>query len=535
MKSNHAPGTQFMTETAYSPHSDFTKHPAGQGRWVLLATILASSMAFIDTNVLFVALPAIQAELKGSGSELLWISNAYALLLAALILVGGSLGDVLGRKRILMVGIALFAGASLACGLAPSIHFLIAARVVQGIGAALMIPGSLATLAASFDDNQRGQAIGKWSAFSAMTTILGPILGGELAHRGLWRVVFFINLPLALISLVVLYWKVVERQQWKAPAGLDYRGALLGTVGLGSIVYAFTEAPGRGLSHPVILFSLIGGLIFLFLFALVEMRVPKPMIPLHIFRSSIFSGTNVMTLFLYAALYGALLFAPLNLVQIQGYNSALAGRAILPFAGLVVVLSKWAGQLMDRYGPRLLLTVGPLIVGLGFALLARPGITAGPADYWFTFFPAFAAMGVGMGLTIAPLTATVMNSAGPAYVGSASGINNAISRTAGVLSVAILGAIALLSFRSQLINQTSHLNLSAEEQLALQAEAANLGEAKAPAGLPTDVAGAVQQAIQQAFVNTFQLIAWIATGLAWASALLAFVLLKKSNDQIQDD
>lgn len=526
-----------MAETSVSSPSDIAKYPAGQGQWVLLATILASSMAFIDSNVLFIALPAIQAEMNGTGSDLLWVSNGYTLLLAALILVGGALGDLWGRKRILMVGIALFAGASLACGLAPSIHFLIRARVIQGVGGALMIPSSLATLAASFNDSQRGQAIGKWSAFSTMTTILGPILGGELAHRGLWRVVFFINLPLAVVALVVLYWKVMEPQRSEAPAGLDYWGAFLATAGLGGIAYAFTEAPGRGLGHPLILFSFIGGLLFLFLFVLVEARIPNPLIPLHIFRSRTFSGANVMTLFLYAALYGALLFVPLNLVQIQGYNAALAGRAILPFAGLMILLSRWAGQVVDRYGPRLLLTVGPAITGFGFVLLARPGITAGPADYWLTFFPAFATMGIGMGVTVAPLTTTVMNSAGVAYVGSASGINNAVSRTAGVLSIAIMGAIALLSFRVQLMNQTTYLNLTAEVQALLQVEAANLGEAQAPAGLPTDTALAIQQAIEQAFVTTFRLIAWIAAGLAWASALLAFLLLQQrgSNHQIQDD
>jgi EmrB/QacA subfamily drug resistance transporter len=497
------------------------------GRWVLFAAILASSMAFIDGSALNIALPSIQEALAATGSDLLWIVNAYALFLAALILVGGSLGDRYGRKRIFMIGIALFAAASLACGLAPNTNVLIAARAIQGVGGALMIPGSLALIAASFEPSQRGRAIGTWSAFSTLTTILGPVLGGELAGRGLWRFIFFINIPLALAALAVLYAKVPESRDESAPAELDYLGALLVTFGLAGITYGFIEAPRLGWRDPLILIALFGGIIALVAFVLVEMRSPHPLIPLAIFQSRTFTGTNAMTLFLYAALAGALFFLPLNLVQIQGYPAALAGRAILPFALSLVILSRWAGGLVDRYGPRLLLTIGPLITGVGFLLLSRPGLTGGPADYWTTFLPPILTLGVGMGITVAPLTTAVMGSAPAHYAGSASGINNAVARTAGVLAVAIMGAIALLTFQNNLAARTSTLELPAEAHTALQAEAEKLGEAQPPTSLPPATQTAVEQAIKQSFNTMFRLMNYIAAALAWISALLAALLVEK--------
>lgn len=484
-------------------------------------------MAFIDGSALNIALPTIQQALGATGADLLWIVNAYALFLAALILVGGALGDRYGRKRIFMIGIALFAAASLACGLAPNTTLLIAARAVQGVGGALMIPGSLALIAASFASAERGRAIGTWSAFSTLTTILGPVLGGELAGRGLWRFIFFINIPLALLALAALAIKVPESRDERASAELDYPGAVLVTVGLAGITYGFIEAPRRGWLDPLILVALLGGLVALVAFVVVERRSSHPLIPLAIFQSRTFTGTNAMTLFLYAALAGALFFLPLNLVQMQGYHAAIAGRAILPFALALVILSRWAGGLVDRVGPRLPLTIGPIITGAGFFLLSRPGLTGGPADYWTTFLPPILALGIGMGITVAPLTTAVMGSASVQYAGSASGINNAVSRTAGVLAVAIMGAIALLTFQNGLTTRTAALALPAEARAALQAEAEKLGEAQPPANLPAEDETAVAEAIQQSFITTFRLMNYIGAALAWISALLAAVLVEK--------
>ena len=486
------------------------------GRWVLFATILASSMAFIDGSALNVVLPALQQDLGATGAQLLWIVNAYLLMLASLILVGGSLGDLYGRKRVFMIGVALFAGASMVCGLAQTADLLIAARVVQGIGGALMVPGSLAIISASFGPDRRGQAIGTWSAFSTITTVIGPLLGGELASRGLWRGVFFINIPLALLALAALRWKVPESRDARDAPRLDYPGAALVTVGLAGITYGFIEAPARGLSDPQILLALIGGAAALLAFLVVETRSRHPMMPLSLFRSRTFSGANLLTLF----------FLPLNLVQAQGYDEAMAGRATLPFALLLTLLSRWAGGLVDRYGPRLPLVIGPAITGLGFLMMAFPGLTNGPDDFWRTYLPAIAMTGVGMGVTVAPLTTAVMGAVSSNHAGVASGINNAVARTAGVLAIAVMGAIFLSAFGGALAVNTAEIVMTAEARAALQAEAGNMGNAQPPAMLPAEAHAAVADAIRESFVETFNLAALLMTGLAWLSALMSALLIE---------
>ena len=497
------------------------------GRAVLFATILGASMVFIDSTALNVVLPALQRDLHATGTDLLWISNAYTLLLASGILVGGSLGDHYGRKRVYMLGIALFSAASLVAGLAPNPGFLILSRIVQGAGGALMVPGSLAIISANFDANSRGRAIGLWSAFASLTTVLGPILGGFLASQGLWRGVFFINLPLAVLALVTLYLRVPESRDETLTRRLDYAGALTASLGLAGLTYSLTEVPTRGWSSPLILLTFFGGLVALAAFIAIETRTPEPMVPFHLFRSRTFTGTNLMTLFLYGALYSNLFFFPLNLIQVQGYSASLAGFTLLPFAILLTLMSRWAGGLADRYGPRWLLTLGPAIVGVGFALLAVPGLTHGPSDYWIAYFPAFLLLGAGMGLTVAPLTTAVMGFVSSNHAGIASGINNAVSRTAGVLALATIGALALLLFNTALATRSAPLPLSPADRTALQAEAAQLGGAQPPASLTPDVRDQVQQAIHLAFVDTFRVIMLIGAVLAWMSALLAAVFVDK--------
>ena len=497
------------------------------GRWILFATILASSMAFIDGTALNVALPALQRDLGASGTDLLWIVNGYLLFLSALLLIGGALGDAYGRKRVFMGGIALFAGASLACGLAPNALSLIAARAVQGIGAAFMVPGSLSIISASFQDRQRGEAIGTWSAFSTITTVIGPLLGGFLASAGLWRGVFFVNLPLAALALVALHWKVPESRGDAQPASLDWWGTGLVAVGLGALTYGFIAASERGFADPLAGGSLLLGSVLLATFVWVESRVERPLVPLRLFQSRVFSSTNLVTLFLYAALTAITFFLPLNLVQVQGYEAREAGLAMVPFALLLALLSRWSGRYADQHGPRGPLILGPLVTGIGFALLAGPGTTQGVSAFWRTFLPGIVAMGVGMGITVAPLTTAVMGAVSERQSGVASGVNNAVSRTAGVLAIAVLGVIALSTFDGALMHRVAALDLSPPARQALAVEAQKFGDAQVPESVDPARAPAVRQAIDLAFVDAFRRVALLCAALAGLSVVVAWIGLAR--------
>lgn len=498
-------------------------------RWILSAAILASSMAFIDSTALNVALPSLQSDLQASGAQLLWIVNGYLLMLAALILVGGSLGDKLGRKKIFMVGIGLFLLASLACGLAPTIAFLIEARVVQGIGGALMIPGSLAIISASFADERRGRAIGTWSAVTTLVTIAGPVLGGFLAEAGLWRGVFLINVPLGIAALLALFFKVPESRDEESSPAIDYLGAALASLGLAGLTYGFISAPRLGFGDLSVAGTLLGGVIALLGFVIVEARGDHPMLPLQLFRSRTFSGANLLTLFLYGALSVGIFILSLNLVQAQGYSQSIAGFAFTPFAVLIAVLSRLTGGLADRYGARLPLIAGPTLAGLGFLLLSFVGLADGPASYWTTFFPGILIFGVGMAITVVPLTAAVMGAAPAHYSGTASGINNAVSRIAGVLAIAIVGALALFVFADALDTRTAMLGLSDAVRSALRADAARLGAAGVPRGVTPEQSDAIGLAIRLAFVDTFHVVMLVCAALAWLSAAMAALLVRRES------
>ncbi|NJN17570.1 MAG: MFS transporter [Oscillochloris sp.] len=499
--------------------------PERAGFWTLFAAILASSMAFIDGSALNVALPALQRDLGASGAELLWIVNSYTLMLAALILVGGALGDRYGRRRIFALGIVIFTAASLACGLAPNPAFLIFARTLQGLGGALMIPGSLSLISVAFDDRSRGRAIGTWSAVTTITTVIGPALGGVLAEAGLWRLIFFINLPFALPALWALQRHVPESRDEHAPPQLDLAGTILATVGLAGLTYGLIAAPERGWRDPLVWGTVVGGMAALIAFLLVEARSPNAMMPLRMFRQPVFAGANALTLLLYAALYGMLFFLPLNLIQAQGYGETLAGLAALPMVLLLAGLSRRMGVLNDRFGPRWLLTIGPALAGGGFLALGLVGLTDGPGSYWWTFFPGIVLLGLGMAITVTPLTTAVMSSAGE-HAGVASGVNNAISRAAGVMAVAMMGALALALFAANLESYAAALNLDPAARNALLAEASKLGAAQPPPGLPESQAAATAQAIDRAFVEMFRILGFIAAGLAWAGALMAAILIR---------
>lgn len=502
---------------------------SSQGRYVLLATILASSMAFIDGSALGVVLPTLQTDLGASGSQLIWINNSYLLMLASLILIGGSLGDQYGRNRIFSIGIVLFTAASLVCGIAPDAGILILARAIQGIGGALMVPGSLAIITANFPPASRGQAIGIWSAASTITTLGGPILGGLLADAGLWRLVFFINLPLAIISLWALR-RVPETRSEGASRQIDFPGAICISVGLAGLTYGLITLGElgiqAGLRDGVVIASLVMGVLGLAAFVWVEASSAHPMVNLALFKSRDFSGANLMTAFLYGALSGGLFFLPLNLIQAQGYSGGEASLAMLPFPIIVGILSPWAGRWSARIGPRLPLTLGPALVGAGFIVLSLPFLTNGAGDYFISYFPAIVLMGLGMGVTVAPLVATVMNAAPEAYAGVASGVNNAVTRSAQALCTALFGALALTLFAGGLTDALRPLSLPESAKAALIADAGDLADAEIPAGLSEAQAESATQAVRAGFVEAFQALMQGAAVLCFISAGMSAVVLR---------
>jgi EmrB/QacA subfamily drug resistance transporter len=497
------------------------------GRWVLVATTLASSMAFIDGTVVNVALPALQANLNATIIDVQWVIEAYSLLLSALLLVGGSLGDHYGRRRVFLIGIALFALASTWCGLAPGIHQLIAARAAQGLGAALLVPGSLAIISSSFPESERGHAIGTWSGFSAITTAIGPVIGGWLIEHLSWRVIFFINIPIALVIIFVSL-RCVPESSDKESKGLDWLGAILVTLGLAALVYGLIESSRLGFGDRSVLVALIAAAILLVAFLVLEVQLPNPMLPLPLFRSRTFTGANLLTFLLYGALGGTLFFLPLNLIQVQHYSATAAGAAFLPFILIIFLLSRWAGGLVERYGSKIPLVIGPLIVALGFALFMLPSLNAG---YWQTFFPAVAVLGTGMAVSVAPLTTTVMNSVAPNRVGIASGVNNAVARGAGLLAIAVLGIVMLHSFNQAIDRRLTEVNAPPAAWQSLEAERSKLAAAAPPAELDQATQQLIGHAIGESFVHAFRLIMAIGAAMAVVSAIVSWLLIGKATQK----
>jgi EmrB/QacA subfamily drug resistance transporter len=494
---------------------------AAQKRWVLATSILGSSLAFIDGTVANVALPAIQQALSATVYQAQWVIESYALFLAALLLVGGALGDRYGRRRVFVVGVAVFGAASLACALSQTVYQLIAARAVQGVGGALLVPGSLALISATYDEHERGPAFGTWAGFTGITAGAGPLVGGWLIDHFSWAWAFAVNVPLAIAVIAMAWARVPEsRDPAQAHARLDVGGAALATLALGGIVFAFIEAPTRGWTSAAVLAALAVGLVSLAAFVRAEQVQASPMLPLAMLRNRNFAGANLLTLLLYAALGGGLFFLPLNLIQVQGLSATAAGAALLPFIFIMFVLSRWAGGLVERHGARAPLVAGPLIAAGGFALLALPGAQA---SYWSGFLPGVAVLGLGMAIAVAPLTTTVMNAVDPQAAGTASGINNAVSRVAGLLAVAVFGWLMASVFEPRLQAALASAQLPGDLVEAVWSQRDKLAAIELPQGSRGAAAEAARTAVHEAFVAGYRWIMVASAGLALASALVAAV------------
>lgn len=487
------------------------------GKLILLATILASGMAFLDSTVVGIAIPSIQTNLHADISGIQWIVNSYALMLATLILISGSLCDKFGTKRIFLIGMTLFTLSSFLCGLSASIFQLILFRAIQGIGAAMMVPGSLSIISTSFDSREHGKVIGLWSGISGGVAALGPLLGGYLVQTFSWPSIFFINIPLGILALFITI-KYVPATKFHEGHKLDFIGTVLIFLALLGIAYGLISGPITGWNSPFILFSLIGGAIMFVLFILWSLKSKEPLVPIDIFKSSLVTGANLATLFLYFALSGVIFFMVLNLQQVQHFNPILAGLALLPTILIITFLSGPAGALSDKIGPRLPMILGPAAVALGMGLLA---ITGPNANYFIDYLPGLSLFGLGMSFVIAPLTKSAL-AVEPKYSGSASGVNNAVARVAGLLAVALLGAIVLSFFTNNLTNKIYASNLGNDEKTIILNQKNDLGAISIPRSFSTSSKSIAQDIVEDSFIYGFKWAMGICAFLALLSAIISF-------------
>jgi EmrB/QacA subfamily drug resistance transporter len=421
-------------------------------KWLaLVATIVGSSMALLDGSVVNIALPSIQQALHADAAATQWIVNAYLLLLGAFVLIGGSAADLYGRRAIFVLGVAIFTAASIACAFSPNIAVLIVSRAIQGLGAALLVPASLAMLGATFDEHERSRAIGIWAGAGALMMAAGPLLGGWLVDQISWRAIFLLNVPLAIAAAGLTLRFSGESSDPHAKE-LDWSGAATVALGLAAMTWGLNAIPAWGFADRTVLAALGLGTALLISFVMIEARLhERAMMPLSLYRSRKFSTMNALTLLLYFALGGALYYLPFGLIRLGGYSATQAGAALLPFALTMGFGASFTGTIADRLGPRLLLTGGPIVAACGLALLAVVDLGR---PYWVGVFPPMFLLGVGMAMTVPPLTSTVMGAAGKAHAGVASGVNNAVARIAGLLAVAVLGAVFFANFLDHLPGMT---------------------------------------------------------------------------------
>ena len=490
--------------------------------WVLVAAILGSAMSFIDGSAVNVALPVIQRELGADAAQMQWVIEGYALFLSALILLGGSLGDLYGRKRLFLIGIVIFTAASAACAFAPNVVMLIGARCLQGVGAALAVPESLALISATYVSGAaRGRAIGTWSGFASITGAVGPVLGGFLAQHASWRWVFLINIPLALVVIAISVRGVPESRDEDMPRELDLAGAALATLGLGAFTYGLIRAQG-GVPDAYAMLAVVGGIALLFGFVLSERRAKTPMMPLGLFASRVFRVANLYTLFLYAALGGALYFVPYLLVDVQGYSPTAAGGALLPFVLLMFLLSRWSGGLVAHIGARIPLVVGAVLAGLGFIAFALPGIGG---SYWTTYFPAALLLGLGGACFVAPLTTIVFDAVPNEQSGVASGVNNAVARLAGLIAVAAFGIILAGIFNVGFDARMAGHHLSPQTIRLVDGDRAKLYAGSVPAGIPQADRPQLALAIHEEYLAGVRGVMTASALVCWIAAVIALFAL----------
>lgn len=481
--------------------------------WILAATILGSSLVFIDATVVAIALPVLQETFGASASAAQWVVEAYTLVLGALMLLAGALGDRYGRRLLFVSGVVVFAAGSLLCGLSTSMPMLIAARVLQGLGGTMLAPASLALIGACFEGADRGKAIGTWSGLTAVASAIGPVAGGAIVDHFGWRWVFFINLPIALAVVLLALRHVPESRDEGERGTPDIVGSLLVTAGLAGIVYAFV-ASGQDGWNALTIASVCAGAAALAGFVAFESKTPDPILPLSLFARRDFTGVNVLTLLLYGALSGLFYFLPFVMIQVDGYPATLAGAAMLPFIVLLVLLSRFSGALSYRLGPRVLLVAGPLVTALGFALF---GLLR-DLQFWNAIVPAISVVGLGMGLTVAPLTATLLESVPEAHVGLASGINNATSRVAGLLAIAVFGAMLSAVFNARLDPRMTSMSPQQRDEVQTQRSAM----AAAKLHDPTEIA-----AVHGAYADGFRVVALSCAAITVLSAAVAALTLPK--------
>jgi EmrB/QacA subfamily drug resistance transporter len=486
---------------------------------VLVAAILGSAMTFIDGTAVNVALPVIQRELGANAAQMQWVVEGYALFLSALILLGGSLGDLYGRRKMFLVGVVVFAVASAGCAAAADVRWLIAARCVQGVGAACAMPESLALISATFTGAERGRAIGTWSGFASMTSAVGPVLGGWLTEHESWRWVFVMNLPLAVAVVAVAVRGVPESRDEAMAARLDAPGAALATLGLASFTYGLIAAQG-GRAGPGAVLAIAAGVAVLAAFVIVERHAPVPMMPLDLFRSRVFSAANVYTLLLYAALGGSLYFLPYLLVDIQHYTPTAAGAAGLPFVILMFGLSRWSGGLVARIGARVPLVAGALLAAAAFVAYGVPSLGG---SYWTTYFLPAVLLGLGGALFVAPLTTTVFEAVDTEKSGVASGVNNAVARTAGLIAVAALGVVLAAVFDAGFDRRIAGHHLSPQTSRIAHDERARLYAGTVPADVPPRDRPAVSAAVAEGYLAGFRAVMACSALLCVLAALAALL------------
>jgi EmrB/QacA subfamily drug resistance transporter len=495
----------------------------------LIATIMGSGIALLDGTVVNVALPTIQRSLGGGLAGQQWVSNAYLLTLGSLILIGGSLGDLFGERRIFAMGVIGFGVASLLCAIAPSIGFLIGARALQGIASALLTPASLAVIVRTFPESERGGAIGSWTAWGTIAGVLGPLLGGELLAIGSWRLIFLINIPFVIVCATLIM-VVIPRAEPRAAGArrVDVPGALLGAAGLGGFVFALIEQPRLGWSGVIV--PLVAGVALLGAFLAYESRARDPMLPLGLFRHRNFAAGNIETFSMYAGLSILFFFLVLFLQQVGGYTPLESGLVLLPITVVMFLTSKRFGALADRYGPRFFMGAGPLVGAAGLLLFQRVGAHV---DFVTDVLPALLVFSVGLSMTVAPLTAAVLAGVDGSQAGIASGVNNAIARVAGLIGTAAVGAVVAASFASTLDQRLSNVPLGSAGKTAVeQAKRLPLGLPEAH-GLPAAQARALRVAAEQASVHSFHLGLMIAAVLLAAGGLIGALGLRNPRGRVR--